>query len=258
MPRYYPNILFSDCWASAGNVTFYHRDGLCYWKKKANPQFPGTANQMQQQMVHLRALRAWRLLSEGCREQWNMYAEGVPSHRPPFLNDHSITGHNLFISAYHGFAALGDEHVPIPHAYSPFPIFNCEFDSVATSQMTSNPAINNESMSPNSATQELSSVLTLRMKVRLDNTAPIDRYRFACRLQLTKPSMGCKTGLLRSFVATTNCHSNKDTVEIHIPGYKDIWNLDLSSYQVHMRYFLIDSLTGYRCNFQRTSLLISL
>jgi len=45
----------------------------------------------------------------------------VPSHRPPYDDNHHISGYNLFVSAYHGFAQLGREHVPAPQPYPQFP-----------------------------------------------------------------------------------------------------------------------------------------
>ncbi|MBQ3819904.1 MAG: hypothetical protein II809_00395, partial [Bacteroidales bacterium] len=129
MPRYKPNIRFSDCWSSVGDVTFYHRNGVCYWKKRAHPEFPGTLGQMEAQSVHLRALQAWRDLDPLTQEQWNMLALTVQSHRPPFRKDHHITGHNLFVSGYHGFAQLDNEHVPVPRAFEDFPPLYCEFHS---------------------------------------------------------------------------------------------------------------------------------
>ena len=51
MPKYLPNTRFSDCWGSAGDVTFYHRDGVCFWRKRACPEFPGTVLQMEQQSI---------------------------------------------------------------------------------------------------------------------------------------------------------------------------------------------------------------
>lgn len=70
--------------------------------------------QMEAQSVHLRALQAWRTLTPAVQELWNSLAVVVPSHRPPFKKDHHITGHNLFVSAYHGFSQLGNEHILSP------------------------------------------------------------------------------------------------------------------------------------------------
>ena len=62
--------------------------------------------------------------------QWNEYAKDVPPHRPPFDGCGHITGHNLFVSAYHGFTQLGNEHIPGPEKWRPFPIFFPELLSV--------------------------------------------------------------------------------------------------------------------------------
>lgn len=87
---------------------------------------------------------------------------------------------------------------------------------------------------------------------------PRCRYRVAVRLQLTTPGAGRQPGYLRSFIATENCTASDCIVEVAVPGYKDIWDLDLQSYQVHMRYFLIDSETGYRNIFKKKSFLMNL
>ncbi|MDD3945788.1 MAG: hypothetical protein PHS38_13925, partial [Bacteroidales bacterium] len=114
MPIYPPNIRFSDCWSSVGGITFYHRNGKCYWRSKPAPVFPGTLGQLDHQSVHLRALAAWRTLDHQVQLQWAGYAGEVAAHRPPFLHENHISGYNLFVSAYHGFATLGNEHVPAP------------------------------------------------------------------------------------------------------------------------------------------------
>ena len=237
MPRYNPNIRFSDCWSSVGDVTFYHRNGVCYWKKRAHPEFPGTLGQLEAQSVHLRALQAWRTLDPLTQEQWNMLALTVQSHRPPFRKDHHITGHNLFVSGYHGFAQLGREHCPVPRAFEDFPAMHCEFHSASVVNVTT---------------------LSIRFRVRLDHCPNPSRYRLAVRLQLTTPGAGRRPGYLRSFVAQENCYAEDSIVEVQVPGYKDLWDLDLRTYQVHMRYFLIDAETGYRNIFQRKSFLMEL
>ncbi len=237
MPRYLPNTRFSDCWASAGDVTFYHRDGKCYWKKRAHPEFPGTLAQMEAQSIHLRALQTWRELSSSVQELWNTYALTVQSHRPPFRADHHITGHNLFVSAYYGFAQLGEEHVPTPCPFESFPVFWAEYSGVEVVE---------------------SSNLMLRLHVTLGGTEDPDRYRVMTRLQLTSPGRGRQPGYLRSHIAIDNCQSADGIIEVYVPDYKLTWDLDLPAYQVHMRYLLIDSETGYRCNFKKSSFLMNL
>ena len=56
MPVYHPNTRFSDCWGSAGDVTFYHRDGVCYWRSRDRHSFGGTSAQFKALDVHRRAL----------------------------------------------------------------------------------------------------------------------------------------------------------------------------------------------------------
>lgn len=199
--------------------------------------YPGTLYQQEGAEIHHRALLAWQSLSPSIQEEWNRLAMPVQSHRPPFINDHHISGYNLFVSAYHGFAQLGDEHMSEPQAYEDFPIVNCDFSSASVVEGDN---------------------LSIKLRTKLDGNADPTRYRLAVRIQLTKPGAGRQPGYLRSFIATKNCTTSGGIVEVSVPNYRDIWKLDLEEYQVHMRYLLIDSKTGYRCNYQRASFTIDL
>lgn len=198
---------------------------------------PALSPQMEAQSVHLRALQAWRTLDPVTQEQWNMLALTVQSHRPPFKKDHHITGNNLFVSGYHGFAQLGNEHIPAPRAFEDFPVLYCEYHSVSV--------VNDDTLS-------------IKLRVCLDRCPNPTRYRLAVRLQLTAPGAGRRPGYLRPFVAQETCTSDDCIVEVLVPGYKDIWDLDLPEYQVHFRYFLLDSETGYRNIFRKKSFLMKL
>ena len=123
MPRFTPSILISDCWGSVGDLTFYHMGGRCYYKKKSRCEFPGTDAQNSQLDVHRRALAAWRDVPDEVKERWNVFAREVEPHRPPFDHSSWISGQNLFVSAYHGFFTLGDEHVPEAQHFVSFPPF---------------------------------------------------------------------------------------------------------------------------------------
>ena len=90
MPRFYPDIQYSDCWASVGDITCYHCNGVCFFRSKPYTEFPGTAEQLVR----------------------------LGFHRPPFYDKGHISDYNLFVSAYHGFAQLGHEHVPEPKPFS--------------------------------------------------------------------------------------------------------------------------------------------
>lgn len=43
MPKFISNALIEDCWSSIGNITFYHRNGQCFYKRKPYTQYRGTA-----------------------------------------------------------------------------------------------------------------------------------------------------------------------------------------------------------------------
>lgn len=217
---------FSDCWSSVGDVTFYHIDGVCYWKRKPQPTFPGTAAQLANMDVHKRALIAWRQLEPGTQEQWNSVAVGVPSHRPPYGTRAGITGHNLFVSAYHGFARLGREHIPVPVPWMKFPVFYMDFKEASVVGGTD---------------------LMLGVRVRLEGGQEPARYRLLVKLQLTEPGRGRNGGFFRVFAAESNCTGTESDVFVLIPNYRKVWNLDLLKYQVYCRYLLLDTVTGYRC-----------
>ncbi len=83
MPRFYPDILFSDCWGSIGDKTFYHRKGRCYYRTKSSSSFPGTAEQLDQACLHHHALEAWRqqepeVSVSGTSMPWKCPASGRP------------------------------------------------------------------------------------------------------------------------------------------------------------------------------------
>ena len=236
MPRYYPNTRFSDCWSSVGNVTFYHRNGVCYFRKRAVCTFGGSAGQVAVSDVHHRALAAWRELSHDVQLQWNAIAASVRPHRPPFDGSAHITGHNLFVSAYHGFAQLGDEHIPTPMARRAFPQFSVEM----------------------AGCEAVEGVLVVRFRVRMPQESEPTRYRLHTKMQLTTPGGGKRPGYMRVFVAEGNCTSSDGIAEVRVPDYKSLWNLDLTSYLMHCRLSLIDTVTGYRNDWIAGSFDISL
>ena len=229
MPKFTPNALIQDCWSSIGNITFFHRNGQCFYKRKAHPVFRGTQAQLDQQQVHLRAISAWQHLDHSVQLQWNHYAKSVPSHRPPYDENHHISGFNLFVSAYHGFAQLGNEHVPEPQ---PFP----EFPSAALEVLEIIPG---------------TETATLRCRLTLADTTNPERWHLTARIKLTTPGVGCKPGLMRTYTPTSVC-----PVAIgHSASSCDTFTVQQKSTQMgqtplcaHIRYRLIDAVTGYRNN----------
>ena len=125
MPRFYPNIQFSDCWSSVGDITYYHRNGICYFRSKA----------------------------------------------------------------YHGFTQLGHEYIP-----------------------------------------EL----------------------------FETPGYGRNPGKMRNVLSVSvPCGLVSDIVFL-IQDYRSIWGIDLDAYQVHMRYILLDTVTGYRSQYHSLSTLVTI
>ena len=123
MSRFHPNIVVSDVFGSAGDVTAHHRDGKTYLRKRSRPVHPMSEAQAAHLEVHRRALAAWRDVPDEVKERWNEFAREVEPHRPPFDHSSWISGQNLFVSAYHGFFTLGDEHVPEAQRFVSFPPF---------------------------------------------------------------------------------------------------------------------------------------
>jgi len=237
MPKYKPSIPFEDCYGSVGDLTFYHRDGKCYYRKRSSPEFPGTMLQMEHQTVHLRALEAWRQLTPELQKQWNDYSVGVQSHRPPFDGHSGITGHNLFVSAYHGFAQLGREHSPLPQRWESFPDYFLDWESLQVLDGKD---------------------ILLRFFCSVGDGTVGHRYRLLLKLELTRPGHGRRPGLQRNFLAESDCTDEDGRVCFRVPDFKETWQLDLPEYTAHCRFILIDNLTGYRSRFRMQSFRFSL
>ena len=230
MPRFYPDTLFSDCWSSVGNVTFYHRNGLCYFRSKAYSEFAGTAEQLEQKSLHQRAIKAWRGLTSKQQNKWRKYADGVAAHRPPYGDGNSISGYNLFVSAYHGFAQLGDERVPVPRRFEPFPIFSLDFVGCESVSLFD---------------------IALRFKLTLCGTDEFSRYRVLGKIQIEEPGVGCHPGKMRNYLSESVPDGASSEITFVIPRTR----LDLEMFQIHIRYLLLDSETGYRSIYHSLSAL---
>ncbi len=207
--------------------------------------------------VHRRALAAWRTIPDTKKEKWHEIARNVPPHRPPFGFGGHISGHNLFVSAYHGFHTLGNEHIPGPVEFRPFPVFVAGFMRAET--------VN---------TSDLRIALKLSMP-EVDDPA---RYALLCKVQLTEAGKGCNPGRMRNILAeeTENetdadvgpasaaaCDaSNSDNtvnsriIFLAIPDYRTFSGTVPDSYSLHIRYMLIDRETGYRSRYQKLSAVI--
>ena len=219
MPKFHPTPVISDCWSSIGDITFYHRNGQCYWKRKARTPFVGSPAQLDQAQVHHRAILAWQRQPHSIQLQWNECARTAPSHRPPYNEPHHISGYNLFVSAYHGFAQMGREHVPVPQPYPEFPISSLQV----------------------LATTNSNGVATIRCRLTLATSTP-ERWHISARIQLTATGVGCDPSKMRTYMGSR--HSDNKIV-FNVP------NPNIEDYQIHLRYRLIDGVTGYRNNWHK-------
>ena len=220
MPKYHPNSRFSDCYSSVGNITFYHRNGVCYYKAKPNPTFPGTPNQINQLCVHRRAIRAWRELTHETQLQWNALAKNVKSKRPPFNADTHISGYNLFVSAYHGLAVTEQESTPIPAPIPSFPQVHLEYK-----------------------TSTLKNGTDLQITFEADTTIDtFNNYTLIGKLQITKPGYRPSTGKYRNYIPTITQSGGKT----HFTFTLSILNEDKSIISIHLKHFLVHTSTGYR------------
>lgn len=244
MPTYNPSILISDCYGSAGSITFYHRDGKCRWRRRSSLSFTGTPAQCAALSVHRRALAAWRTIPDTEKERWHDIAKNVQPRRPPFDSGGHISGHNLFVSAYHGFVTLGDEHIPQPVEYHPFPVSVVEIVRVSVANIS-----------------DLRLLLRLSMPLEREP----ERYALLCKVQLTEAGKGCNPGKMRNFLAeevtkddvATGSGSSRP-VALTIPVCTAFPEVSASSCSLHLRYMLIDRLTGYRSQYQKLSTAIDI
>lgn len=233
MPQYHPNTLFSDCWASIGNITFYHRGGICYFKNKPYSTFKETPEQLRLKELHKRAIKAWQTLSHKQQFKWREYSVKVAAHRPPYGDNNHISGYNLFLSAYHGFAQLGNEHTPTPKKFVPFPIFSLNYLSC---------------QKPKSAND-----ITLQFRLSLYATDDYARYRVLAKIQITQPGKGRNPGLMRNALSKDIPQASESEVTFLVSDPLPQSNTK----QLHIRYLLLDTKTGYRSCHQTLSTLAS-
>ena len=139
---------------------------------------------------------------------------------------------NLFMSAYHGLACIGDERAPEPQPLPDFPVVCLELASAAVLNGTD-----------------------LQISFRINGDKIRDRFRIIGKIQLTAPGYSCHRGKLRNYIGTV---TEDGQAIFTIQNYKATSGLDLQEYQVHMRYFLIDAVSGHRSKEQSLSVRISI
>lgn len=231
MPLFRPSILISDAYGSAGSVTFYHRNGRCYTRRRVKASYPSTPAQLEHLAIHRRAMAAWASLDRDTQLKWIEYETTAEPHRPPFDHKAHISGNNLFISAYHGFALMGNEQTPAPQPFQ-MPPFVVTFDRAV---------VEND-------------VLQLTVDAHVSPDDNPERFRLYSRLRLTSPGKGYGVRGMKGYLAAGDCSGR---VTITIPRYTEIWNLPKERFQIQAMSIILDSETGFRSQYQRTICLLS-
>lgn len=163
--------------------------------------------------------------------RWNSYESTAEPHRPPFDHKAHISGNNLFVSAYHGFALMGDEHTPEPQPFQMPPPFLVSFEAASVED----------------------GALLLTVDAHVSPDAHPERFRLYARLRLTYPGKGYGVRGMRGFLAAGDCFGQ---MTISIPAYTGIWNLSSGRFQIQAMSILLDSETGFRSQYQRTMVVI--
>ena len=173
----------------------------------------------------------------GVQRIWNEYAVDAPSKRPPYDEKAHISGYNLFVSAYHGFAQLGREHTPLPQRWVPFPDYFLDLESLQVVEDAD---------------------LVLRFFCSVGDGTVGHRFRLLMKLELTRAGHGRRPGLQRNFLAEADCADEDGRVTFRIPSFRETWQLSLPDYTAHCRFILLDNQTGYRSKYKMQSYTFSL
>ena len=95
---------------------------------------------------------------------------------------------------------------------------------------------------------KMNGALVIPARVETGGCAGASRYRLLAKIQLTAPGRCRHLGYLRNFLAEGDCSAG--VVSIVIPGYAERWGYELDKYQVYARIVLLDTVTGYRSQYQ--------
>lgn len=147
-------------------------------------------------------------------------------------------GHNLFVSAYHGFYTLGDEHMPTPLPFVPFPGFSVEIigaEHIGSGQ------------------------LALRVRMTIYGSHTPMRYALLGKIQFSKPGYSYRANRFRNCLATEIDAAATFDGRIKSQTRELVFCVaapERMPAQLHIRYLLIDRETGYRSNWLYISQLI--
>ena len=121
----------------------------------------------------------------------------------------------------------GNEIVPEPKAFVPFPDFFASFLSASKS----------------------GGMLQLRFRLSLFGCTDTNRYRLLCKVQVCEAGRGCHPGKMRNHLAEPGAN-DVAAVSVVVPPELE----GKTEVQCHIRYLLIDTITGYRTNYKKLSI----
>lgn len=101
----------------------------------------------------------------------------------------------------------------------------------------------------------MDSGLLLSFRLTMCGTQDYSRYRVLGKIQLAAPNAGCNPGLMRNYLSPSIPLSSSSIVTFGIPSYLSSSECAADACQIHMRYLLLDTLSGYRSQYQHLSTL---
>ena len=148
-----------------------------------------------------------------------------------------MSGYNLFVSAYHGFATLGMEHVPEPVPWVDFPAIVLEDVDSALVEGAN---------------------LRFRMRAYMEEVGMANTCSCLMRAQLVAPGRGRDPGKMRNTLSVEAGMPGRCGFTFVIKDYVQACGLDLQEYTLHCRYMLLDFRTGYRNQWKPASFQLKL
>ena len=86
---------------------------------------------------------------------------------------------------------------------------------------------------------------TIRCRLTLTATDTPDRWHVSAKVQFTGQGVSPNPSSMHTYMGIRD---NQDTILFNVP------NPNIEDYQVHLRYRLIDSVTGYRNNWHQDTI----
>ena len=94
----------------------------------------------------------------------------------------------------------------------------------------------------------------LRFKLTLCGTSKFSRYRVLGKIQIEEPGVGRHPGRQRNYLSESVPDGTSSEIEFVVPMNRN----DLQMFQIHIRYLLLDTVTGYRSQYHGLSAIGSL